>query len=154
MAVLGYPGRSYRSWIADEMTEREARWFPAVRDLYGEWIRILEEESARSPEAAIAVADDLRGLENTQKNAEGQIAGLRRGRIVEKQRQADERVRAWAAKRPDGHGRARGLRGPREAERGAAADVGPRLPARHGLPRARARLRWPLTLAPRARPRA
>ena len=79
MAVLGYPGRSYRSWIADEMKEREERWFPAVRDLYAEWIRILEEEGARSPEAAIAVADDLRGLENTRKNAEGQIAGLRRG---------------------------------------------------------------------------
>ena len=41
VAVLGYPGRSYRSWIADEMQEREERWFPAVRDLYGEWIRIL-----------------------------------------------------------------------------------------------------------------
>ena len=31
MAVLGYPGRSYRSWIADEMAEREERYFPAVR---------------------------------------------------------------------------------------------------------------------------
>ena len=25
VAVLGYPGRSYRSWIADEMAERETR---------------------------------------------------------------------------------------------------------------------------------
>ena len=32
--------------------------------------------------------------------------------------------------------RARGLRGPREAERGEARHLGPRLPARHGLPRA------------------
>jgi hypothetical protein len=102
VAVLGYPGRSFRSWIADEMKEREERYFPAVRDLNAEWIRILEEEGARSPEAAIATADELRGLENSRKNAEGQIAGLRRGRIVEKQRTADERVRAWAATRPDG----------------------------------------------------
>ena len=50
---------------------------------------------------AIAVESDLRGLENTQKNAEGQIAGLRRGRIVEKQRAADEQVKAAASKRPD-----------------------------------------------------
>ena len=62
----------------------------------------MQDEGARSPEAGIAIADDLRGLENTHKNAEGQIAGLRRGRIVEKQRAADERVHAWAAKRPDG----------------------------------------------------
>jgi hypothetical protein len=102
VAVLGYPGRSYRSWIADEMKEREERWFPAVRDLYAEWIGILDEEAAISPEAAIATVDDRRGLENTRKNAEGQIAGLRRGRIVEKQRASEERVLAWAAARPDG----------------------------------------------------
>ncbi len=102
VAVLGYPGRSYRSWIADEMREREERWFPAVRDLYAEWIGILDEEGARSVEAAIAVVDDRRGYENSRKNAEGQIAGLRRGRIVEKQRAADERVKAWAASRPEG----------------------------------------------------
>jgi hypothetical protein len=101
VAVLGYPGRSYRSWIADEMKEREERWFPAVRDLNAEWIGILDEEGARSPEAAIATIDDRRGLENTRKNAEGQIAGLRRGRIVEKQRAAEERVLAWAARGPD-----------------------------------------------------
>ena len=102
VAVLGYPGRSYRSWIADEMQEREERWFPAVRDLYAEWIGILDEEAALSAEAAIATVDDRRGLENTRKNAEGQIAGLRRGRIVEKQRASEERVRAWAAKSPEG----------------------------------------------------
>ena len=94
VAVLGYPGRSYRSWIADEMAEREARWFPTVRDLYGEWIEILQRAAATSPAAAIGVEADLRGLENTKKNAEGQIAGLRRGRIVEKQRAADEKVKA------------------------------------------------------------
>jgi hypothetical protein len=102
VAVLGYPGRSYRSLIADEMAERESRWFPAVRDLYGEWIGILEQAGARGPEVAIAVEDELRGLENSRKNAEGQIAGLRRGRIVEKQRAADQRVKAWAAGRAEG----------------------------------------------------
>jgi len=102
VAVLGYPGRSYRSWIANEMQEREERWFPAVRDLYAEWIGMLDEEGARSAEAAIAVVDDRRGYENSRKNAEGQIAGLRRGRIVAKQRAADDRVKTWAASRPEG----------------------------------------------------
>ena len=101
VAVLGYPGRSYRSWIAEEMAEREQRFFPALRDLYGEWLRILQEGAGRSPESAIAVEDDLRGLENTKKNAEGQIAGLRRGRIVEKQRAAEQALAQWAAPRAD-----------------------------------------------------
>ncbi|MCU0256284.1 MAG: S46 family peptidase, partial [Vicinamibacterales bacterium] len=74
VAVLGYPGRSYRAWIADEMAERETRWFPTIRDLNAEWIAILEAAGRRSPEVAIAVEDELRGLENTRKNADGQIA--------------------------------------------------------------------------------
>ena len=102
VAVLGYPGRSYRSWIADEMKEREELYFPMLRDLYAEWIGIIEAESASSPQAAIATVDDLRTLENRRKNAEGQIAGLRRGRIVDKQRAADARVLAWAERQADG----------------------------------------------------
>ena len=136
VAVLGYPGRSYRSWIADEMKEREVLWFPAVRDLYAEWIRILEEEGARSPEAGIAVADDLRGLENTQKNAGGPDRGPAPRpdrREAAQGRRARARLGGEAAGRD---ARARGLRGPREAERGEARHLGPRLPARHGLPRA------------------
>ena len=58
VAVLGYPGRSYRSYIADEMAERETRWFPAVRDLYAEWIGIHDQAGTASPEAAIAVESE------------------------------------------------------------------------------------------------
>jgi hypothetical protein len=149
VAVLGYPGRSYRSWIADEMKEREVLWFPAVRDLYAEWIRILEEEGARSPEAGIAVADDLRGLENTQKNADGQIAGLRRGRIVEKQRQADERVLAWAAQRAEGRAVIEAHAGLAKLNEGRLRtwDRDFLLDMASRGPRA---LRWPLTLARRS----
>ena len=149
VAVLGYPGRSYRSWIADEMAEREERWFPAVRELYGEWMTILEEGGARAPEAAIAVEDDLRSLENTKKNAEGQIAGLRRGRIVEKQRLAEKTVLDWASQRPqhgaapEAHERLRELNAARLAtwERDFLLDMASR------GPRA---LRWPLQLARRS----
>ena len=149
VAVLGYPGRSYRSWIAEEMREREELWFPAVRDLDAEWIGILDEEGARSPEAAIATIDDRRGLENTRKNAEGQIAGLRRGCIVEKQRASDARVRAWAGKSADG-------RSALEAYEGLATldEAGLRSWDRDFLLDALSRgprgLRWPVGLARRA----
>jgi hypothetical protein len=150
VALLGYPGRSYRSWIADEMREREARWFPAVRDLYAEWIGILDEEGARSPEAAIAVIDDRRGYENSRKNAEGQVAGLRRGRIVEKQRAADERVKAWAG--------ARGAEGRAALEaydglaklNAAALRTWDRDFLLDMLPRGARALRWPVQLARRS----
>ncbi len=91
---------SYRAQLADEMAEREQRWFPAIRALTAEWLALMDEESKRSPEAAIAVADQARSLLNTKKNAEGQLAGLARGRILEKQRAAEARVKAFAAKTP------------------------------------------------------
>lgn len=149
VAVLGYPGRTYRAWVADEMAERETRWFPAVRDLYAEWIRIYEQEGARAPEVAIALEDELRGLENTKKNAEGQIAGLRRGRIVEKQRAADARVKAWAERRPDQRTALEGYDGlvRLNQERLATWDRDFLLDQIARGPRA---LRWPAQLARRA----
>ena len=101
VAVLGYPGTSYRAWLADEMAERRELFFPRARALTGEWIRLMQEEGARAPESAIATADDLRSLLNRRKNAEGQLAGMARGRLLEKQRAAEETVRAWALKRTD-----------------------------------------------------
>ena len=100
VAVLGYPGTSYRAQLADEMAERQQRWFPALQALAAEWVAIMEDEGKRSAEVAIATADDLRGLLNAKKNSEGQLAGLSRGRIVEQQRAADDKVKAFAAKTP------------------------------------------------------
>ncbi len=149
VAVLGYPGRTYRAWVADEMAEREARWFPSIRDLTGEWIALLKEAGALAPEVAIAVADDLRSLENTHKNAQGQIAGLARGRIVERQRAEEERVRTWAAKRADGADALAALEGLRalNAARLATWERDFLLDMIARGPRA---LRWPTSLARRA----
>ncbi len=101
VAVLGYPGVSYRSWLADEMVERRDLYFPHARALAAEWIRIMQEEGSKKPEVAIAVSDDLRGLLNRRKNAEGQLAGMARGKLIEKQRASEETVRSWALKRLD-----------------------------------------------------
>ena len=99
--VLGYPGITFRELLADEMAERQSRVYPRVIDLYGELIRILEEEGARDAAGKIAVASNLKGLHNFHKNAGGQLAGLKRGQLVEKQRAAEEQVVTWARGRKD-----------------------------------------------------
>lgn len=99
VAVLGYPGVSYRAWLAEEMAERRQRYFPAIEGLTTEWIRIVEDEGAKDPKALIAAADDLRSLLNRRKNAQGQVAGLERGKILDKQRAAEAEVLAYAQKR-------------------------------------------------------
>jgi hypothetical protein len=98
--VLGYPGRTYRELLAEEMASRQSRVYPRIRDVFGEAIRILEEEGDKDPTGKIAVASQLKGLHNVHKNAAGQLTGLKRGRIVEKQRASEDAVAAWAAKDP------------------------------------------------------
>ncbi len=98
--VLGYPGTTYRALLAEEMRERRELFFPRREELYGEWIAILERESTASDAARIALASRLKSLHNGYKNARGQIEGLDRGRILERQRKRDEQVAAWAAERP------------------------------------------------------
>jgi hypothetical protein len=95
--VLGYPGTTYRALTAAEMEERHA-WFASRASVYRDWIRILEESTKGNSEGTIAVADVVKTLANRQKNGEGQLAGFRRGSILEKQREADRAVLDWAKK--------------------------------------------------------
>ncbi len=97
VGVLGYPGVSYRAWLAEEMIERRDLYFPRVQELSGEWLRVMQQEAEANPASAIATADDLRSLLNRRKNAEGQVAGIARGRLIEKQRAAEQAVKAWAS---------------------------------------------------------
>ncbi len=102
--LLGYPGITWRSNIAEEMGERRQRFFVRREELFGEWIKHLEQASAGDPAATIAVAANLKGILNRHKNAQGQIAGLNRGRIVAKQQAADAAVASWAALQADHRG--------------------------------------------------
>jgi hypothetical protein len=98
--VMGYPGLTFRSLTAAEMEERR-RFFERRLDLYGEYIRTIEETTKGKPDGEIAVAANLKSLNNTFKNAEGQLQGLKRGRILEKQAEAENAVLDWARTRPE-----------------------------------------------------
>jgi hypothetical protein len=99
--VLGYPGRTMRSLTADEMAFQRDYGFELRKQVYGAWIRILEETGARSPEGAILLAATLKSLNNSHTNALGQLAGLARGKIIDRQRDTDNAVVQWAAARPE-----------------------------------------------------
>ncbi|MCI0569305.1 MAG: S46 family peptidase [Myxococcaceae bacterium] len=99
--VLGYPGSTVRALLAEEMAARAERLLPRTVDVYGEYIRLLESTTTKDSAGAIAVASDLKGLQNRYKNAQGQLVGLARGRIVEKQRAAEEAVVRFVQGRAD-----------------------------------------------------
>jgi|CXWL01.1.fsa_nt_gi hypothetical protein len=90
--VAGYPGLTVRSLVAEEMAERGERAFPARAELYARWIAIMEQGARRDATADIALASRIKGLANREKNARGQVAGLARGRILEKRRAEDQAV--------------------------------------------------------------
>ena len=98
--VLGYPFRTVRSLTADEMAiERDFR-FQYRGEIYAEWIRGIEESTKGSPQGEIALAATLKSLNNLNTNSLGQLAGLDRGRIIEKQRMQDEAASKWSSQRP------------------------------------------------------
>ena len=99
VAVLGYPGVSFRSFISPEMKERQDKWYPNIQAVMSEWLAAIDEESKKDIQVGIATADDARSYLNTKKNAEGQVAGLKRGRVVAKQEALELRVKAFAQKK-------------------------------------------------------
>ena len=98
--VLGYPGRTLRSLTAGEMAHQRDYNFKLRAEVYGEWIRRIEEATKGNAEGTIAVASTLKSLNNVHKNAQGQLSGLARGSIIEKQQAAEQVVAEWAARKP------------------------------------------------------
>jgi hypothetical protein len=99
--VLGYPGTTVRSLTAAEMEGRRDDFFVRREALYGEWIRLLEETTKGDEAGTIAVAATLKSLLNRYKNAQGQLAGLKRGRIIEKVKAHEDTVAPWARQRAE-----------------------------------------------------
>lgn len=99
--VLGFPGFSARSLLADELEHSAELYFPRRVALDEAWIGLMKGASERDDVARLALADRLRRMENLWKNAGGQIEGLRRGKILERKREQENQVLAWAAGRPE-----------------------------------------------------
>ncbi len=99
--VAGYPGLTFRSYTEAEMRERAELFYPRRAELYRAWIDRMEAASKTDEAVRIALADRIKGLANQEKNSRGQVAGIRRGRILEKKTAAEKEILAWAAKRPE-----------------------------------------------------
>ena len=99
--LAGYPGRTFRSYTEAEMAERAELFYPGLAALYRSWLDVMEAASEKDETARIALADRIKGLANNEKNARGQVAGLKRGRILEKKTASEREILAWAARHPD-----------------------------------------------------
>ena len=94
--MLGYPGRTFRALTSAEMDNERKFRFELAKDIFGEWIGLLEKTTKGNPTGDIAVSATLKTYNNTHTNALGQLEGLERGRLVDKQKAADAAVAGWA----------------------------------------------------------
>jgi hypothetical protein len=74
--VVGYPGRTSRWRLSEELEDAIGWSMPTVIAANRETLRIIEETTRERPDAAVKYASVVAGLNNTLKNFEGQIAGL------------------------------------------------------------------------------
>ena len=98
--VMGYPGRTFRSLTSEEMSNERKFRFELVHEVYSEWIKLMEEATKGRADGVIAVSSRLKSLNNSNTNAMGQLAGLARGHLIEKQKTNDDAVVTWARAQP------------------------------------------------------
>ena len=101
VSVIGYPGSTSRHLPAAEVERWLTQVLPTRVKFYGEWILLLQTMSERDETVAIKVASSLRWLENKHKNARGMIEGIKRMRLLERRKERDEALAAWASKKED-----------------------------------------------------
>ncbi|HLX10042.1 MAG TPA: S46 family peptidase [Thermoanaerobaculia bacterium] len=134
--VAGYPGITFRSLTAPEMRERAELYYPRRAELLRAWLDLMEAAARADAAARIALADRIKALANAEKNARGQIAGLRRGRVLEEKGAEDREVLTWAAASPAPPGTTRGATSAACAESTATMGCtgGPATPAHPASP--------------------
>ena len=97
MMVIGYPGRTYRYELADEVREAQEFDLPTSIRYRRELIRILEDAGRSNKDVSIRNAARLRGLLNYLKKYEGTIDAFEKGNLIERRRAEEKEVAGLVA---------------------------------------------------------
>ena len=93
--VAGYPGRTYRHRLAQEVDDRFNWYYPTRRALYQEWLDILAAETAGNEEAAILYASWVSRLNNSAKNYQGMIEGFAKSDVLKRKAALERDLQDW-----------------------------------------------------------
>ena len=92
--VMGYPGRTYRNYTLSELKfDMDTMW--KKMDLYKDVIAFFENEGKDSREIQIKYARIVRGLNNSLKNYQGKIEGIKKLSVLEKKRESETKFLEW-----------------------------------------------------------
>lgn len=90
MMTIGYPGKTFRYELANEVREAEAFDLPTSIRYRKELIRVLEDAGKANKDVAIRAAARLRSLENYLKKYEGTLEAFEKAKLID-QRKAEEK---------------------------------------------------------------
>jgi hypothetical protein len=99
--VVGFPGRTNRYRLASEVEEAITWSYPRRIDRYQEMLDIINRETEGRPEAQIAYAGMVSGLNNGLKNNQGMLAGFAHSKSVERKQALEAELAAWIAADPE-----------------------------------------------------
>ncbi|MBR8837354.1 MAG: S46 family peptidase [Stigonema ocellatum SAG 48.90 = DSM 106950] len=93
--VLGYPGRTNRYRLAEEVEHTFGWYYPTRHKIYVSWIETINQATANNPDAKIKYASRIRGLNNARKNFQGMIDGFARSHLIETKRLVELNLQKW-----------------------------------------------------------
>lgn len=93
--VTGYPGRTNRYRLADEVQSAIDWTYPTQIGIYQDTLDIINTAGKADPKVAVKYASMVAGLNNYLKNFGGQLEGLRRADAVEVKHAQEAKLEAW-----------------------------------------------------------
>jgi len=93
--VVGYPGRTNRYRLADEVKNSIDWVYPTQIKVYEDTLNIINTAGKADPKVAVKYASMVAGLNNYLKNFGGQLEGLRRADAVNVKRTQEAQLETW-----------------------------------------------------------
>lgn len=101
--IAGYPGRTNRYRLAEEVRDAIEWQYPTLIARYRKILGLIDQHTKDRPDAAIKYASSVMGFNNALKNFEGNLDGFRRIDAVGIKTAEEEAIVAWAREHaPDG----------------------------------------------------
>jgi hypothetical protein len=100
--VAGYPGRTNRWRLSEELNDAITWSYPTVIEEFGALLKQIDAATQGRPDAAVKYASTVAGLNNTMKNFQGQLEGFAKIDGVGDKRAQEQALDAWLAQREDG----------------------------------------------------
>ncbi|KZC24144.1 dipeptidyl-peptidase 7 [Rhodanobacter thiooxydans] len=93
--VVGYPGRTNRYRLADEVKSSIGWTYPTQIKVYEDTLNIINTAGKADPKVAVKYASMVAGLNNYLKNFGGQLEGLHRADAVTVKREQEAQLEGW-----------------------------------------------------------